>query len=69
MHINAMLFRPKIDEQTGEEHTEVLLVTSVDIGGWVPTFFVNQASSSGPRTAFKNQENGAIDYLKSLKKE
>ena len=52
MVISGFIYRPKIDEKTGEEHTEVFLVTSVDIGGWVPAFFVNQAAGSGPKTAF-----------------
>ena len=69
MVISGIIYRPKLDEKTGEEHTEVFLVTSVDIGGWVPAFFVNQAAGSGPKDSFRGHEKGTIEYLNSQREE
>ena len=48
MHIVGFVYRPTKDEK-GNDATEVFMVNSVDIGGWVPTALVNTFSASVPR--------------------
>ena len=48
MHIVGFVYRPTTDEK-GNDATEVFMVNSVDIGGWVPTALVNTFSASVPR--------------------
>ena len=65
MLVTAFIYRPKLDEATGEEHTELFMVTCVDIGGWVPSFVVNQACCSAPRKSLAEHEAGTLAHLKS----
>lgn len=40
MHINGMVFKP-IKLASGKEMTEIFMITSVDIAGWVPRALIN----------------------------
>ena len=62
MHITGFVYRPKVDEATGKEYTEIFMITCVDVGGWVPSVLVNSCSASVPRQQFAAQEAAAIIY-------
>ena len=49
MMITGFIYRLKVDEKTGEVHSEAFMITSVDIKGWVPRWMVNTFSASAPR--------------------
>ena len=63
MHIVGFVYRPVKDEH-GNEVTEVFMVNSVDIGGWVPTALVNTFSASVPRQQFDAHTRGTLEYIK-----
>ena len=50
---NGIIMRPLIDEKTGDVHTELFMVLSVDIGGWVPPFIANLSTGNGPKQTFE----------------
>ena len=64
MHIAGFIYRPKIDEATGETHSDTFFISSVDIQGWVPNVLVNNFSASAPRKSILESEKGGILYRK-----
>jgi len=51
-HIVAFVYHPVVDTSTGEKHTEVFMISCIDINGDVPKFFINNFSTSVPRENF-----------------
>ena len=64
MYISAFVFKPVTNEH-GEEHTEMFMVTQVDINGWVPKLIINNFSASKPRESLTELEAAASTYHKS----
>jgi hypothetical protein len=68
LHIRAnciivgYIFKPVIDEATGEEHCDVFLVNSVDINGQVPKLTVNNFSKEVLREVMAALEAAALGY-------
>ena len=48
MHMNGFVYRP-VKGEDGSEYTDVFMVTSVDINGWVPSYLVATFSASVPK--------------------
>ena len=57
--IAAFIFIPKLDVQTGREHTDFFMVAQSDIAGWVPKFAVNAFAHKMPRKTFGEFEKAA----------
>ena len=66
MNMVAMVFRPVKDEN-GNESTDVFLVTSVNVGGWLPSALVNSVSASVPREQFTKHEEASKQYAERTK--
>ena len=60
---NTVHLKALKDDKTGKVNTELTLITCVDPNGWIPSYFANIGSMSGPKTSFKQQEQAAIAFL------
>lgn len=60
----SMVFKPVVDPNTKEEHTEIFMTNMCDINGLVPKWIVNAAAKSVPRVWFKTYELGCKKYIK-----
>lgn len=63
-HIVAFIYRPVVDKASGEQWTEVFMVSCIDINGDVPKFFINNFSASVPRENFAEFEAASIAHSK-----
>jgi hypothetical protein len=59
-HMISLIYKRII--VNGEEHTDVFMVSCIDIKGSFPKFLVNNCSSSAPRENFENFERAAIAW-------
>ena len=62
-YIMGFIFKPVIDEATGEEHCDVFTANSIDVNGYIPKFLVNNFSKSIPREQFQTFEAGGQKFF------
>ena len=63
-HIVAFVYHPVVDEASGEQWTEVFMVSCIDIKGDVPKFILNNCSASVPRENFAEFEAASIAHAR-----
>jgi hypothetical protein len=61
-HFIAQIWRPTVDQKTGESRTEVFMCSCIDINGQVPKILVNTMSNSVPRENFGKFEAACIAW-------
>ena len=63
MNIVGNVYRPKKDEE-GKDYTEVFLISSVNVAGYIPTAIVNSQSGKVPQQSMKEHEQGTLEYIR-----
>jgi hypothetical protein len=63
-HIVAFVYHPVVDKASGEQWTEVFMVSCIDIKGDVPKFIINNCSASVPRENFAEFETASLAHAR-----